>query len=128
MLAGSRWRWTGPNGWLPPTPTWPAGWGRGCWWRPWPGPEWSWPLGVVHDDQFGPLVMVAAGGVLVEVLGDRRFALPPVGHRQALAMLDRLAVRGLLDGVRGAPRSTGTRSPTPSSGSQPWPSTSATGW
>jgi hypothetical protein len=60
-------------------------------------------LGVVHDIQFGPLVMVAAGGVLVEVLGDRRFALPPVDHRQALAMLDRLAVRRLLDGVRGAP-------------------------
>ena len=60
-------------------------------------------LGVVADPQFGPLVMVAAGGVLVEVLGDRRFALPPVDHRQAMAMLDRLAVRPLLDGVRGAP-------------------------
>jgi acyl-CoA synthetase (NDP forming) len=60
-------------------------------------------LGVVHDAQFGPLVMVAAGGVLVEVLGDRRFALPPVDHRRALAMLDRLAVRRLLGGVRGAP-------------------------
>jgi acetate---CoA ligase (ADP-forming) len=41
--------------------------------------------------------------VLVEVLRDRRFALPPVDHRQALALLDRLAVRPLLDGVRGAP-------------------------
>jgi acyl-CoA synthetase (NDP forming) len=60
-------------------------------------------LGVVHDAQFGPLVLVAAGGVLVEVLGDRRFALPPVDHRRALAMLDRLAVRRLLGGVRGAP-------------------------
>jgi len=67
------------------------------------GPGVELALGVVHDDQFGPLVMVAAGGVLVEVLGDRRFALPPVGHRLALAMLDRLAVRRLLDGVRGAP-------------------------
>jgi hypothetical protein len=60
-------------------------------------------LGVVGDPQFGPLVMVAAGGLLVEVMGDRRFALPPVGHRQALAMLDRLALRPLLDGTRGAP-------------------------
>jgi acetate---CoA ligase (ADP-forming) len=60
-------------------------------------------LGVVRDPQFGPLVMVAAGGVLVEVLGDRRFALPPVDHRQAMAMLDRLAARPLLDGARGAP-------------------------
>ncbi|HEX7149368.1 MAG TPA: acetate--CoA ligase family protein, partial [Actinomycetota bacterium] len=67
------------------------------------GPGVELALGVVDDAQFGPLVMVAAGGVLVEVLRDRRFALPPVGHRQALAVLDRLAVRPLLDGVRGAP-------------------------
>jgi acetate---CoA ligase (ADP-forming) len=58
---------------------------------------------VVADPQFGPLVMAAAGGVLVEVVADRRFALPTVDHRQALAMLDRLAVRRLLDGVRGRP-------------------------
>jgi acetate---CoA ligase (ADP-forming) len=67
------------------------------------GPGVELALGVVHDDQFGPLVMVAAGGVLIEVLGDRRFALPPVDRRRALAMLDHLAVRRLLDGVRGAP-------------------------
>jgi hypothetical protein len=60
-------------------------------------------LGVVVDPQFGPLVMVAAGGVQVEVLRDRRFALPPVDRRQVMAMLDRLAIRPLLDGVRGAP-------------------------
>jgi acyl-CoA synthetase (NDP forming) len=67
------------------------------------GPGVELALGVVADPQFGPLVMVAAGGVLVEVLGDRRFALPPVDHRQARAMIDRLAVRPLLDGVRGGP-------------------------
>ena len=67
------------------------------------GPGVELALGVVADPQFGPLVMVAAGGVLVEVLRDRRFALPPVDRRQAMAMLDRLAVRPLLDGVRGAP-------------------------
>jgi ATP-grasp domain/Succinyl-CoA ligase like flavodoxin domain len=47
-------------------------------------------------------VMVAAGGVLVELLGDRRFGLAPLGPRAAGAMLDRLTVRPLLDGVRGA--------------------------
>jgi succinyl-CoA synthetase beta subunit len=67
------------------------------------GPGVELALGVVADPQFGPLLMVAAGGVLVEVLRDRRFALPPVDHRQALALLDRLAVRPLLDGARGAP-------------------------
>jgi acyl-CoA synthetase (NDP forming) len=60
-------------------------------------------LGVVRDAQFGPLVMVAAGGVLVEVLRDRRFGLPPIDEAGARRMLDRLAIRPLLDGVRGAP-------------------------
>jgi acyl-CoA synthetase (NDP forming) len=60
-------------------------------------------LGVVRDEQFGPLVMVAAGGVLIEVLRDRRFALPPLDSHRALAMLDRLAIRPLLDGSRGRP-------------------------
>jgi acyl-CoA synthetase (NDP forming) len=92
------------------------------------GPGVELALGVVADPQFGPLVMVAAGGVLVEVLRDRRFALPPVDHRQALALLDRLAVRPLLDGVRGAPRPTWTPSPTPSPASPLWPSTSAPPW
>jgi acetate---CoA ligase (ADP-forming) len=59
-------------------------------------------LGVVRDPQFGPLVMVAAGGVLVELLRDRRFGLAPLGPRAASAMLDRLTVRPLLDGIRGA--------------------------
>jgi acyl-CoA synthetase (NDP forming) len=58
-------------------------------------------LGVVGDPQFGPLLMVAAGGVLVEVLRDRRFALPPLDARTARWMLDRLAVRPLLDGAGG---------------------------
>ncbi len=60
-------------------------------------------LGVVHDGTFGPLVVVAAGGVLVEVLHDRRLALPPVDRAGAMRLLDGLAIRPLLDGVRGAP-------------------------
>lgn len=60
-------------------------------------------LGVVRDPQFGPLVLIAAGGVLVEVLKDRRLALPPLDDARALRMIDRLQIRPLLDGVRGAP-------------------------
>jgi len=60
-------------------------------------------LGVVRDRQFGPLVLVAAGGALIEVLGDRRMALPPIDEPRARSLIDRLAVRPLLDGVRGAP-------------------------
>ncbi len=60
-------------------------------------------LGIVRDPQFGPLVLVAAGGVLVEVLHDRRLTLPPLDAPRARASIDRLRVRPLLDGVRGAP-------------------------
>jgi acyl-CoA synthetase (NDP forming) len=66
-----------------------------------PGVEMA--LGVVHDPQFGPLVMVAAGGVLIETLGDRRLALPPLDEARASKLIDRLHVRPLLDGVRGGP-------------------------
>ena len=58
-------------------------------------------LGVVRDPQFGPLVLVAAGGVLVEVLHDRRLAMPPLDAPRARSMIDRLKVRPLLEGVRG---------------------------
>jgi acyl-CoA synthetase (NDP forming) len=60
-------------------------------------------LGIVRDPQFGPLVLVAAGGVLVEVLHDRRLALPPLDEARARRLIDRLAIRPLLDGVRGRP-------------------------
>jgi succinyl-CoA synthetase beta subunit len=66
-----------------------------------PGVEMA--LGLVHDPQFGPLVMVAGGGVLIETLGDRRLALPPLDEVRASMLIDRLDTRPLLDGVRGAP-------------------------
>jgi hypothetical protein len=60
-------------------------------------------FGAVADPQFGPLVMVGAGGSLVEVLNDRCFALAPFDAAEALRLIDRLRMRRLLDGVRGAP-------------------------
>jgi acetate---CoA ligase (ADP-forming) len=60
-------------------------------------------LGVVSDPQFGPLVLVGAGGVLVELLKDRRLALPPIDQAGALRMLQRLSIWPLLQGVRGGP-------------------------
>jgi acetate---CoA ligase (ADP-forming) len=47
--------------------------------------------------------MVAAGGVLIETLHDRRLVLPPVDETRARRIIDRLRARPLLDGVRGAP-------------------------
>jgi len=60
-------------------------------------------LGVVRDHQFGPLVMVGAGGVLIEILADRRFGLPPLDEPGARRMIDALRIRPLLDGARGRP-------------------------
>ena len=60
-------------------------------------------VGFVRDDMFGPLVVVAAGGTLVEMLADRAVACPPVSHAGALRLLDTLRIRPLLTGWRGAP-------------------------
>jgi acyl-CoA synthetase (NDP forming) len=60
-------------------------------------------LGVIRDGTFGPLVLVAAGGVLVELLHDRVLALPPVDEAGARRAIDALQIRPVLDGVRGAP-------------------------
>ncbi len=58
-------------------------------------------LGVLHDESFGPLVVVGAGGILVEVLQDRRVGLPPLDNWRAHRLLGGLRMRPLLDGVRG---------------------------
>jgi acetate---CoA ligase (ADP-forming) len=60
-------------------------------------------LGVVRDPELGPLVMVGAGGVLVELLADTAVALPPVSPSVARELVDSLRVRALLAGARGAP-------------------------
>jgi acyl-CoA synthetase (NDP forming) len=57
-------------------------------------------LGIVRDEQFGPVVVVAAGGVLIEVLQDRRFALPPIDEARAKDLIDRLAIRKAWSGSR----------------------------
>jgi acetate---CoA ligase (ADP-forming) len=60
-------------------------------------------LGIVRDPELGPLVVVGAGGVLVELLADRAVALPPVSADLAAALVQELRVGKLLGGVRGAP-------------------------
>jgi acyl-CoA synthetase (NDP forming) len=60
-------------------------------------------VGARHDPQFGPLVVVGLGGVLVEVLRDTALSLAPVGRSEAEAMLRGLKGAALLGGFRGAP-------------------------
>jgi acrylyl-CoA reductase (NADPH) len=60
-------------------------------------------LGVVSDPQFGSMVLVAGGGVFIEVLGDRQLGLVPIDAPIARRMIDKLAITPILDGVRGRP-------------------------
>lgn len=60
-------------------------------------------LGTINDAQFGPVVMVAAGGILVELLSDKAVAMCPVNRAQARQMIDSLKVNRLLMGIRGKP-------------------------
>jgi len=66
-----------------------------------PGPELA--FGYLRDADFGPLVMVGAGGTLIELLRDRQCALAPFGLHRARSLIDRLQLRPVLDGQRGAP-------------------------
>jgi acyl-CoA synthetase (NDP forming) len=60
-------------------------------------------VGIAPDPDLGPLIVVGAGGVLVELLADRAVALPPVDERTAGQMIGELRVHSLLSGIRGAP-------------------------
>jgi acyl-CoA synthetase (NDP forming) len=60
-------------------------------------------LGLVHDRQFGPIMILGAGGTLIEVLRDRRVAVPPLDELRAKRLVDRLKLRPLLAGHRRRP-------------------------
>ena len=60
-------------------------------------------LGVVRDELFGPIVVVAAGGVMIELLADKVTALPPLDRDTARGLLASLKIGGLLEGGRGMP-------------------------
>lgn len=62
-------------------------------------------VGVSRDAQFGPVLMLGLGGVLVEALGAVSWRVCPIGPRDARAMIGE--VKGLsriLAGYRGRPR------------------------
>ena len=59
-------------------------------------------IGARLDPQFGPLIVVGMGGILVELLADTAADLAPVDHNQAMAMLKSLKAWKLLEGYRGA--------------------------
>lgn len=60
-------------------------------------------VGVVSDQQWGPMLAVALGGIFVEVLKDSVLAPLPVSVERAEEMLRGLRGAAVLDGVRGRP-------------------------
>ena len=60
-------------------------------------------LGVNRDPNWGPLLMVGLGGVLVEALGDVALAPVPLDHAAARALLGRLKGAQVLGPYRGSP-------------------------
>ena len=60
-------------------------------------------LGARTDPLYGPMLLVGAGGVLVELVKDIAFRLMPVTADDARAMLGELRVSKLLAGFRGKP-------------------------
>lgn len=60
-------------------------------------------FGLVRDPQFGSFVMVAFGGVWIEVLKDSQLVMAPVGRDDAARAIGALKMAKVLDGLRGAP-------------------------
>jgi acetyltransferase len=60
-------------------------------------------LGVTTDPVFGPVITFSAGGIMVEVLGDRAVALPPLNSYLVRDMIARTRVAKLLGAFRHMP-------------------------
>ena len=54
-------------------------------------------FGMVNDPHLGPVVMVGAGGTLVELIGDRAHALAPFGSVEAGRLIDEMNIRRVLE-------------------------------
>lgn len=58
-------------------------------------------LGMIKDDQFGPVLMFGLGGILVEVLKDISFRIVPVTKKEAGEMIREIKGYRVLEGYRG---------------------------
>jgi acyl-CoA synthetase (NDP forming) len=59
-------------------------------------------LGMTYDDQFGPMVVLGSGGVMVEIFKDAAVRLPPLTREDVRGMIGELKASKLLDGFRGS--------------------------
>jgi hypothetical protein len=60
-------------------------------------------LGLTRDPALGPLLVIGAGGLFIEILAERAVVLPPVTPAQARAVISRLRLARILTGARGQP-------------------------
>ncbi len=60
-------------------------------------------LGMTYDDQFGPMIVLGSGGIMVEIFKDAAVRLPPLSHREVRTMIGELKSSKLLQGFRGSP-------------------------
>lgn len=60
-------------------------------------------VGMVNDQQFGPVILFGQGGTAVEVLDDKALALPPLNLKLARELIARTKVYRLLQGYRNVP-------------------------
>jgi acetate---CoA ligase (ADP-forming) len=66
-----------------------------------PGTELA--LGITRDPALGSLLVISAGGLLIEIFAERAVLLAPVTRSAALAALHRLRLAPVLAGTRGQP-------------------------
>lgn len=59
-------------------------------------------IGALVDPDFGPALMVGAGGILTELYKDVTFRLAPISKNEAVRMLKELTVAEVLMGYRGS--------------------------
>ncbi len=60
-------------------------------------------VGLTRDPAYGPLIAFGLGGVLVELMRDVGFRIPPLSDRAAAELVRSIRGFPLLDGYRGAP-------------------------
>jgi acyl-CoA synthetase (NDP forming) len=61
-------------------------------------------LGVKVDQDFGPMVLVGAGGILTELINDVALIPVPFTREEAIVALSKTKLSQLLDGYRGGPK------------------------
>ena len=60
-------------------------------------------VGIRSDAQFGPIMAIGCGGILVEIMGDVSLRMLPVTRNEVAAMIGETKLARFLAGIRGAP-------------------------